>query len=81
MNTILILTRNNLGMTLREFASALGVSYETARLWGRGRMKPKADRLIEIYTECDDWRRDWAAQELERLYPAVWRAIYHADPA
>ncbi len=74
MNTKLY-TRNKSNMSLREFSSALGVSYETARLWKKGRMKPTADRLIEIFTKYDDWRKAWAQKQLEQLYPVVWKAL------
>ncbi len=74
MNTNLV-SRKDLSMTLREFSAALGVSYETVRLWEKGRMKPTADRLIVIYTDCEDWRRIWARQQLEQFYPKAWALL------
>ena len=47
-NSILQTARENLGMTRKEAATAIGVTAHTYWLWEKGELTPKADKTEKI---------------------------------
>lgn len=59
------------GLTLREFADAVGVSsHATVINWRDGRSEPEPGLLIRL-RKCGDWRAEFAEQVLRIKFPEI----------
>lgn len=59
------------GMTLRQFADALGVkSHATIINWRSGKTEPEFGLLVRL-VDLSDWRGDFAKEVLKIKYPSM----------
>ncbi len=63
------------GLTLREFAEQVGASFQAVAAWEQGLYRPRQDRLLRIWSDCADWRHNWAAECLAAYYPEAWKIL------
>lgn len=75
VQNITLTYRKNADLTLREFAEQVGVSFQAVSAWEHGLYPPGLDRLLRIWSDNDDWRRQWAAEVLAAEFPTVWEVI------
>ena len=73
-------TREKLGLTQKELADALGVSFATVNRWEKGRAKPQKDRIERLRSLIESDQQHPQEPPATTLPKPVPRLDFEGDP-